>query len=777
MKEIELLFYPIITFIFLAFVPTHVAAQDYMNSNLPVEDRVEDLLSRMTVKEKVAQLNSVSLRISAQLEEGFSTESQTIHEQLANGIGMVENTLDHNLPAESVAAVNRIQKYLKEETRLGIPAIVGSEALHGHAGKNSTVFPTPLAMACSWNMELVEQAFNIIGREARIRGANEAHSPVLDIGRDPRWGRIEETYGEDTYLTTRMAKAAIAGMQGGTNGNPAKTHIIASPKHFAGYGQVTGGRNFAHTEIDEKVFIDEILPPFKAAIQESGALGIMASHCEVGGVPAHGNKWLLTDLLRNEWGFKGIVVSDYNDIKRLEEFHHVVATVEDAAALALNAGMDVDLPSGVAYRSLEKVIEKKPYLLSNLDRSVGRILRLKFMLGLFENTHVDAKMATELSGCEEHVKVAEQLATESITLLKNRNNLLPLNEKKLKTIAVIGPNAKSHELGVYAVPNDNTVSILEGLKERVGNRVNIIYEEGCKIARFSKNGQEDIFTEYSLLEENESIEKAVNAAKASDVAIVCIGGTVQESKEAAYAVGIKGDRATLDLLGNQKELVMRIAATGKPIIIVLMGGKPYAIPEIVQKTDAMLSTFYLGQTNGSAVSRVLFGEDNPSGKLAISFPASVGQIPIHYSQKANGFYKDYVDLDTQPVFAFGHGLSYTNFTYSDLKIAKESFEINEEVTFRLRVKNTGEIAGAEVVQVYFRDMVASVTRPNKLLVRFKKLWLEPGEEKTVLFTLKPTKDLSFTGIDMEKTCEPGEFKLMIGGASNDIQLEGNFWLK
>ena len=381
----------------------------YLDSSLPIDKRVESLMSQMTIEEKIAQVNAVSLRISTQLEEGYSAGTKSIDERLKHGIGMVENTFDGNMPNKSAHSVNLIQKYLKENTRLGIPALVGSEALHGHAGRNSTVFPTPLAMACSWNPELVEKAFDIVGREARTRGANEAHTPVLDVGRDPRWGRIEETYGEDTYLITQMAIAAISGMQGGRDGNPGNTHIIASPKHFAGYGQVTGGRNFAHTEIEEKVLIDEILPPFKAAVQIGGAQGIMASHCEVGGVPAHGNQWLLTDLLRGDWGFKGIVVSDYNDVERLATFQNVAANVEEAATLALKAGLDVDLPSGIAYGHLAKCLENDPTLLTHPDNSVRRILRLKFMLGLFENPFIDTKKALEINGCTEHVKIAEPL--------------------------------------------------------------------------------------------------------------------------------------------------------------------------------------------------------------------------------------------------------------------------------------------------------------------------------------------------------------------------------
>ena len=749
----------------------------YKNSKASIDDRVNDLLSKMTLEEKAMQLNASSIRKSAAVEEGVEPIDKSIEEQIKNGIGFIENTFDLRLPEKSVEMVNSLQQYLKEKTRLGIPAIIGTECLHGHAGRNSTVFPTPLAMASSWNPKLVNEVFDVVGREARARGGHEAHTPVLDIGRDPRWGRIEETYGEDTYLTTQMALSIISGLQGGTTGNPGQTHIIASSKHFAGYGQVEGGRNFAATPIDTKVLFDDILPPFKAAVEQTNALGIMASHCEVNGVPAHGNKWLLTDLLRETWGFKGIVVSDYNDIKRLEEFHHMAETPQDAAKLGLIAGMDIDLPSSSAFQYLKEVVEKNPELEEQLDASVKRILRLKFMLGLFENPFTETKGVTSFIGNEKHVALAEKIATESIVLLKNENNLLPLDLKAIKNIAVIGPKAKSDEMGTYSIENDNVVNILNGLTKYVGESAKISYAEGCKIAKFeNKNGQ-DALIEYTEAEEKESINEAINLVKKSDIAIVCVGGNQKTAREAFYRPGVAGDRSTIDLLSNQNKLVMDAIKTGKPVIVVLMGGRPFAIPEIAEKAHAILNTFYLGQTNGNALAKVIFGEINPSGKLTISMLHSEGQIPYYYSMKANSFYKGYWETPPTPVYAFGHGLSYTTFDYTDLNIKKEIFNTNEAVEFSVKVKNTGKIDGAEVVQIYFRDKVASVTRPAKLLVRFEKVWLKAGEEKTLTFSLNPEKDLSFTGIDLVKVVEPGEFILMAGAASDDIRLEKVFSLK
>ena len=750
-----------------------VADAAYLDPSVPVEKRVKDLLGRMTLEEKVAQLNSISIRGSAATQEGFVVMKKSITERLVDGIGQIENTFDPRPPRKSVQQVNSMQQYLLENTRLKIPALIGSECLHGHAGYNSTVFPVPLAMASSWNPELVNQAFTAIGIESRVRGSHEAHTPVLDLGRDPRWGRLEESYGEDTYLVTQMGIAVVSGLQGGRSGNPGRDHIVSAPKHFAGYGQVVGGRNFAATPIETKTLFDDILPPFKAAVKIAGAQGMMASHCDVGGVPAHGNHWLLTELLKGKWGFKGMVVSDYMDIKRLEEFHHVAETVDDAARMALIAGMDLDLPDGVAYQRLTDVVKAEPALESQLDQGVARILRLKFMMGLFEDPFVDADVAEKVVGNPDHVALAEKLALESMTLLQNPDELLPLNLDKLNKIAVIGPNADSELIGTYTMKNDYVVTLLEGISQHAGDQSTVGHEVGCGLGTF------DFETGYKptpLRDELPRIEKAVKLASSSDVAIVCVGGDIKSSREAFYRVGVRGDRSTLGLLGNQQELVMRVIKTGTPTVVVLMGGKPYSIPEIAEQPCAILNTLYLGQTNGSAVAKVLFGEVSPSGKLPISIPRSVGQLPVYYSQKATSFYKDYWEESNRPLFPFGHGLSYTSFEISDLKLDKNEVSMENPVKFSVQVKNTGKMAGAEVVQVYFRDKVASVVRPEKLLVRFQKVFLEPGESKQVDFELMPGEDLSFTGIDGKRRTEPGEFELFVGN-SLDAELNETFRLR
>lgn len=749
----------------------------YLDASAAISVRIEDLLARMTLEEKVAQVCAVSLRDSTAAEEGLAGKVKAVREGIVNGIGQIENTFDPRDPRESVEEVNDLQKLLLETTRLRIPALVGSECAHGHAGYNSTVLPVPLAMASSWNVNLIERAFDMVATEARARGAHEAHTPVLDLGRDPRWGRIEETFGEDTYLVTQMGLAAVSGLQGGTTGQPGSTHVVAAPKHFAGYGQVVGGRNFAATPIDSRTLHDEILPPFEAVVKEANVQGMMASHCDVEGVPAHGNRWLLTELLREQWGFEGMVVSDYNDVPRLEFFQHVVETVEDAAALALSAGMDLDLPVSEAYGRLLGVVGTHPGLEEPLDHSVRRILRLKFMLGLFENRFVDASVAETVVGREAHIQIADAVACESIVMLKNEKGLLPLQREALKSIAIIGPNADSHQVGNYTVKNDNVGSILDGIRAAIGSEIEALYEEGCKIADVGWNGRETVLNVIPLGDELPNIRKAVSLAAKSDVVVLCLGGTTETSREAFYVDGIKGDRATLGLLGNQTELFRQIRKTGTPIVVVLMGGRPYSIPEIAAESDAILNTFYLGQTTGSAVSKVLFGEVNPSGKLPVTIARSVGQLPVYYSQKAISFYKDYLDEEAGPLYPFGFGLSYTTFEYSCFKVEKPFFGLNETINLSVTVKNSGMVSGSEVVQLYAHDKVATVVRPGMLLVRFEKIFLDPGEERNIRFTLFPQKDLSFTGMEMRRVVEPGMFELMVGRSSEDIRERAIFELR
>ncbi len=749
---------------------------DFRNADLPIEKRVDALLAQMTVEEKLAQLKALHGNRAISKNEGITGEEGSLQNKMQHGIGAIENIGDKNTPGKSAERTNELQKFLVEQTRLGIPALVNSECLHGHHAFNATSFPVPLAMACSWNTDLVNKAFDVAGREARLRGSHEAHTPVLDLGRDPRWGRIEETFGEDVYLTSQMALASVSGLQGGTEGEPGTTHIVSSAKHFAGYGQVDGGRNFAPTNITKRVLLDEILKPFEYAITKSHGLGIMASHCEIDGIPAHASTFLLEDILRQKWGFTGIVVSDYNDITRLEEFHHVVETPKEAAELALAAGVDLDIPVAKAYRHLDELVKEKPGLMKRVDQSVARILTLKFKLGLFENPYADPKKADEIVNCAQHRAIAKSLADESVVLLKNPNGMLPLSLKKPQKIAVIGPKATSKAHGVYASANDSTVTILEGISRLAGNDAEVNYEQGCIVGTSARIDGVKTLVERSLKEELPGINKAVALAKTSDVAIVCLGSEVQFSQEAYYAKGHTADRSTLNLIGNQMELLRSVVETGTPTIVVLMHGRPLVLTEMDQLPVAILDIFYPGQSIGTTTADVLFGKVNPSGRLSISYPRSVGQLPVYYSQKPSGFFKHYIDGLNAPLYPFGYGLSYSEFEYTSLTLNTKTMRIDEPLHFSVAIRNTSGVPGKEVIQVYARDLVASVTRPIKQLVGFQKISLEPGEEKQVSFTLHADQ-LAFTGLDMKPVAEPGEFRLMIGKSSRDIVLEETFTLK
>ena len=759
----------------LVLLVTSCTTKDYMDVNLPVEDRVDALLKLMTIEEKVAQIKSSHTNSLIAANEGGNKEENGFESQLKFGIGAIENIGDKRTPAESVEFTNTLQKYLVENTRLKIPAIIASECLHGHHGFNSTSFPVPIAMACSFNDSLVHEVYKVVGREARLRGSHSAHSPNLDIGRDPRWGRIEETFGEDAYLVSRMAYASVAGLQGSNSGNPGTTHIVANSKHYAGYGQGDGGRNFAPTVTTPRIFFDEILKPFEVAVKEARGQGIMPSHNEIDGIPAHANQQLLTDILRDKWGFQGVVVTDYNDVPRLYEFHRVAESYADAAVLGLKSGVDMDIPRGRAYALLLDKVKDDPKLEKYIDRSVKRVLRLKFMLGLFENPYADPK-AAEFVGSEANRELAKKITDESIVLLKNENNLLPLNKSNLKSIAVIGPKAKAIEHGAYASANEHTVSILQGIENYVGNGIKVSYEEGCKVGQVKKINGQTVGIEFPLEDEINNIKKAAKLAAKSDVAIVCVGSEMAWSKEAYYAKGHAADRSSIHLLGNQLELVRRVMATGTPTVVVLMHGKPLAIPELAEESQALVDIFYLGQTLGTSVADVLFGDVNPSGKLSVSYPRSVGQLPVYYSQKISGVFKHYLDNPNTPLYPFGYGLSYTEYEYSNLILADTVMSKEEDLHFECSVKNIGSVGGKEAVQVYIFDQYASVTRPVKQLIRFKKVELKVGEEKRVKFTIT-AEDLSFTGPYMQKIIESGKFDLMIGAASDDIRMQTEFMLK
>ncbi len=753
------------------FPKTNVRSQrteaDYRNSRLPVEQRVADLLARMTLEEKVAQLTCLwQTRPQAKPQTDFSIDRGDFSPDKASqvmkyGIGQIARQRERKGPREGAVFANAVQKWLIEHTRLGIPAILHDEILHGHMAQGSTSFPQPIALSTTWDPEFVSKVFTVAALETRVRGSHQVLGPNLDVAREPRWGRTEETYGEDPYLVSRMAVAVIKALQGpgpGIDGD----HIIATAKHFAAHGQPEGGTNIAPANYSERVLREVFLPSFKAAVTEAGIMSVMPSYNEIDGVPSHTNKWLLERVLRKEWGFKGYVVSDYYAIPQLMDLHHVAGDKAEAARLALEAGIDIELPDPDCFRMLVQLVKEGRVSEAAVDKAVMRNLRAKFLLGLFENPYVDPDRAVEVTNSIEHRRLAAEAARRAITLLKNDNNLLPLDRGRLKSLAVIGPNADRVHLGGYSDNPGRGVSVLQGITEKVGNKIRVTFAEGCKI---TKEGG-DWWADTSHLSDESAdarlIAQAVDVAKAADVAVLVLGGNEDTNKE-GWAENHLGDRDSLDLIGHQNDLVKAVLETGKPTIVVLINSGPLSINYIAEKVPAVLEGFYLGQETGIGIADVLFGDYNPSGKLTVSFPRSVGQLPIYYNRKPTAR-RGYLYTSKQPLFPFGYGLSYTSFEYSNLKVSPAQIGSVGQTNVNVTVTNSGQRAGDEIVQLYIRDLVSSVTRPVMELKDFRRVSLAPGESKTVEFVITPDK-LSFLNLNMESVVEPGWFDIMVGTSS------------
>lgn len=756
-----------------------VGNEIYKNIKLSYEARVDDLLNRLNIDEKIAQLVSISqIQIDRLDEENF--EIKNLEKKVKHGIGAIQLPAKNFPPELGAKIINKIQEIIMSLGNYNIPALIHEECLSGQVAKGATMFPKPIGLACTFDEELVKSIYDAIGKETKARGGNQAFTPVLDIARDPRWGRYEETFGEDTYLVGRMGLAAVTGLQGGTNGVNSE-HIVSSVKHFAGYAQSDGGRNFAPSVISNRKFIDEILPPFKIAIKDGKAGGIMPSHSELDGIPCHCNKELLTDLLRKVWGFDGIVVSDYNDVERLNILHYVAKDRKEAAVKALIAGVDMDIPTGNAYKYLSEAVNENKEIEEYINSSVRRVLLMKFKLGLFDNPFVDPKKACALVRCEKHNLLARKAAEESIVMLKN--NILPLNISKTKKIAIIGPCAHPVHFSYYSTAPHEGVSILDGIKDHVGNTTDILYSEGCRLTKQEFTMETELDTIllnepelYTYEEEKENIEQAVDAARNSDLAVVCLGGSASTSREAIFFNNISGDNDSLELVGYQEKLLEEISKVNQNVIVIIVSGKPYSNESIYKNSKAVLQCFYAGQATGTAIAGILFGLVNPSGKLPVSIARNVGQLPVYYSQKQTGSFKNYLFAERGPLFPFGFGLSYTTFEYKNLMLDKQIIDTNDKLSISVTVINTGRTYGEEIVQLYISDLISSVTRPIKELKRFKRVNLNPGQEAIVEFELLE-EDLRFTRLDMTYGSEDGEFKVMVGpnsqeGLTDTFQLEG-----
>jgi beta-glucosidase len=755
----------------------------YRDATRPTPERVADLLARMTLDEKAAQMmcvwqdktktlvNDAGRFDPAKAERSFGDGA---------GIGQVGRPSDAGGPPtgsgpgtnarEMAELTNAIQRFFVERTRLGIPVIFHEECLHGHAARDATSFAQPIGLAATFNPQLVEALYTMTAAEARVRGTHQALTPVVDVARDPRWGRVEETFGEDPYLVSRMGIAAVRGFQGDATFRD-KTRVIATLKHFAAHGQPEAGINCAPVDVSMRVLRETFLHTFKQALHSGGAISVMASYNEIDGVPSHASRWLLRDVLRDEWGFEGFIVSDYYAIWELADRpdthgHRVAHDKKEACALAVRAGVNIELPEPDCYRHLVELVHDGTLQESQLDDLVAPMLHWKFALGLFDDPYVDPDEAARLVGCDAHRALALDAARETITLLQNRDQLLPLDVSTLGTIAVIGPNADRVLLGGYSgVPKQN-ITVLDGITARVGDRAKVVYAEGCKITRGgSWNADEVIATDPD--EDRRQIAEAVDVVKHADVIVLAIGGNEQTSRE-AWSTKHLGDRTSLDLIGRQDELVDAMVATGKPVVVLLFNGRPLSIRGVVDQVPAILECWYLGQECGRAVADVLFGDVNPSGKLPITIPRSAGHLPAFYNYKPSAR-RGYLFDDVTPLFAFGFGLSYTTFAIANVRLADTVIRRDGSTHVLADVTNTGARGGSEVVQMYIRDRVSSVTRPVKELKGFEKVQLEPGETKTVSLAITP-ESLAFYDIEMQWVVEPGEFSIMIGSSSRDSDL-------
>ena len=772
----------------LLFCTGQTTAQSplYKQASAPIEERVKDLISRMTPEEKVGQL-CCPMGWEMYTKTGNKVEvSELYKKQMSNGMPMgsywavlradpwTQKTLENGLTPELAAeALNKLQKFAVEETRLGIPVLFAEETPHGHMAIGTTVFPTGLSMASTWNPELLHRAGEVVALEARLQGANVGYGPVLDISREPRWSRMEESFGEDPMLAGILGVAYMKGMQGNVQ-NDGK-HLYSTVKHFAAYGTPEGGHNGDRAMIGMNQLFSDFLLPMKMAV-ENGLATIMTSYNSIDGVPCTSNKFLLTDILRDKWGFKGFVYSDLFSIDGIAGTHHVAANVKEAGKLSLEAGVDMDLGANAYGKRTLELLNEGRLDIKYVDQAVANILRLKFKMGLFENPYVSPKDAKKYVRSETHRQVAREVAREGVVLLKN-DGVLPLS-KEVKSIAVIGPNADTqyNQLGDYTAPQDDKFIItpLEGIQTAVSKNTKVNYVKGCAIRDVSKS----------------DIPAAVKAAKESDVVVLVVGGSSArdfrvkyEATAAAIASDEEGqtlldmdcgegyDRSTLNLLGDQERLMQALIETGKPLVVVYIQGRTLNMNLAAEKANALLTAWYPGGEGGHGIADVLFGKYNPAGRLPVSIPRHEGQLPIYYSK---GKQRAYMDGDANALYAFGYGLSYTNFEYSDLQIKPgNGKDVLQTVT--CTVKNIGDRDGQEIVQLYIRDMVASIAQAPILLKSFERITLKKGESKTVTFKLGK-RELSIYNANIEEVIEPGDFKIMVGASSDDIRLIGRFSL-
>ncbi|WP_209348224.1 glycoside hydrolase family 3 N-terminal domain-containing protein [Pontixanthobacter sp. CEM42] len=754
----------------------------YKDASAPIEDRTNDLLARMTLEEKVAQMLTIwEQKENVQTPQG-DFDTQKASENFPHGLGMIarpsdfrgvdqSNTGDAGASAEdrnrtareTVEYVNAAQRWALNETRLGIPILMHEEGLHGYVARGATSFPQAIGLASTWDPNLVEQVYGVASREMRSRGAQLALSPVVDIARDPRWGRIEETYGEDPYLVSEIGLAAIRGFQGRTL-PLADDKVLVTLKHMTGHGQPESGTNVAPAELTEHTLRTYFFPPFERAVKEANAMSVMPSYNEIGALPSHANGWLLKDILKDEWGFEGAVVSDYFAIREMVTRHQMLADAKQAAERAIKAGVDNEMADADTFLTLPELVAEGRVDIALIDDAVRRILRLKFLARMFENPYANADHAERIEANPEAIALAREAARKSAVLLKN-DGLLPLAADKIDRMLVVGTHAKDTPIGGYSDVPRHVVSVLEGLENAARGRFEVTYSEGVRVTESRVWAADPV----DLVPEDENrrlIAEAVEASADADVIVMVIGGNEQTSRE-AWAKTHLGDRTDIDLVGQQVDLARAMLATGKPVVTLLLNGRPLSIVELDKTAPAIVEGWYLGQETGNAVADILLGKYNPGGKMPVTVARNVGQLPVFYNHKPQAR-RGYLFDNKEPLYPFGFGLSYTDFEISAPHIIGEDHTTSGNVTVEIDVQNTGTMAGDEVVQLYLRDVHASVTTPVKQLVRFKRITLEPGEVQTIKFELMPV-DFSLWNDRMLRVVEPGKFILMSGGNSRDVQ--------
>jgi beta-glucosidase len=749
----------------------------YRDRSRTPDERVDDLLAQMTLEEKVAQMTGVWQQKATMLvdaEGRFDEEKAAAAFGHGHGLGQVGRPSDAGggrTARQMAELTNAIQRFFVERSRLGIPVVFHEECLHGQAAPEGTSFPQPIGLGATFDPDLVERLYAMTAREARARGAHQALTPVVDVARDPRWGRVEETFGEDPHLVARLGVAAVRGFQGdGRFAN--RTRVIATLKHYAAHGQPESGTNCAPVNVSERVLRETFLSTFKAAIQEGGALSVMPSYNEIDGIPSHANRWLLGDMLRGELGFTGFTVSDYFAVRELNETrtgatsHFVARDARHAAELAVRAGVDVELPDPDCYPHLVDLVREGIVPESLIDQRVRPALRAKFLLGLFDDPYVDPAEAERVVRDPAHRALALEAARKTITLLKNDGGVLPIDAGRVRRLAVIGPHADRVTLGGYSGVPLHASTVLQGIRARVPAGIEVVHHEGCRVT-IGGSWQQDAVTPADPADNRRLIAEAAAIAAAADLVVLAIGDNEQTSRE-AWAANHLGDRSSLDLVGEQDELVAAVAATGRPVVALLFSGRPASARVVAEQAAAILELWYLGQETGTAVAEALFGDINPGGKLPITIPRSVGHVPAYYNHKPSAR-RGYLFESVEPLFPFGYGLSYTTFAIGAPVLDRPEIAAGETARVSVEVTNTGTRAGDEVVQLYIRDLVSSVTRPVKELKGFARVTLAPGERRTVTLTITP-EHLACWDIDMRWRVEPGDFRIMVGCSSRDADL-------